>query len=161
MRWWDIEAVMPVEQDLFGDEAWSDVMFWSELAERATRWYVVVDGDAAGAGFAGPIAAYAGLCAFTPDESYVQTIAVARGAQGRGIGAVLLRSLVAEAERRGCRRLDLEVRADNDVAQGLYERHGFASIGRRRGYYQPSGTDAIVMRRLLSPGMARPAEAAS
>ena len=27
----------------------------------------------------------------------------------------------------------------------VYERHGFVPIGRRRGYYQPSGADAIVM----------------
>jgi ribosomal-protein-alanine N-acetyltransferase len=41
----------------------------------------------------------------------------------------------------------LEVRADNELAQGLYRRRGFAEIGRRRGYYQPSGTDAVVMKR--------------
>ena len=41
----------------------------------------------------------------------------------------------------------LEVRADNETAQGLYQRRGFAEIGRRRGYYQPSGADAVVMKR--------------
>ena len=41
----------------------------------------------------------------------------------------------------------LEVRADNAAAQRLYERRGFTEIGRRRGYYQPSGADAVVMRR--------------
>jgi ribosomal-protein-alanine N-acetyltransferase len=39
------------------------------------------------------------------------------------------------------------VRADNLDAQRLYERHGFRAIGLRRGYYQPSRTDAVVMRR--------------
>jgi ribosomal-protein-alanine N-acetyltransferase len=41
----------------------------------------------------------------------------------------------------------LEVRADNDRAIGLYERRGFSAIGRRPRYYQPSGTDAVVMKR--------------
>jgi len=41
----------------------------------------------------------------------------------------------------------LEVRADNEVAHGLYRRRGFTEIGRRRGYYQPSGADAVVMKR--------------
>jgi ribosomal-protein-alanine N-acetyltransferase len=36
---------------------------------------------------------------------------------------------------------------DNAIAQRLYERHGFVPIGRRRRYYQPSGTDALVMAR--------------
>jgi [ribosomal protein S18]-alanine N-acetyltransferase len=41
----------------------------------------------------------------------------------------------------------LEVRADNEPAQRLYRRRGFTEIGRRRGYYQPSGADAVVMER--------------
>lgn len=145
MRWWDITAVMPIERDLFGDEAWSDTMFWSELAQRDTRWYVVVDGDRTG-----ELAGYAGLCVFGTRESYVQTIAVGSSYQRRGIGTLLLRALIAEAERRGARQLDLEVRADNSVAQGLYLSHGFERIGRRRAYYQPSGVDAIVMRKPLA-----------
>ena len=48
----------------------------------------------------------------------------------------------------------LEVRADNTRAQRLYRWWGFAEIGIRRGYYQPSGTDAIVMRRDLTTGQA-------
>jgi len=140
MRWWDIEPVMALELELFGDEAWSPTMFWSELAERETRHYLVVaTGDR--------ILAYAGLCAYPPHESYVQTIAVAPDAQGQGLGRQLLVALIEESERRGCRRLDLEVRADNGVAIALYERHGFKRVGLRRGYYQPSGTDAVVMRR--------------
>jgi len=41
------------------------------------------------------------------------------------------------------------VRTDNARAQQLYRRYGFAQIGVRRGYYQPSGTDALVMRKEL------------
>lgn len=145
MRWWDIDAVMPIEHDLFGDEAWTDTMLWSELAQRDSRWYVVVDGDEPG-----EIAGYAGLCVFGTAEAYVQTIAVARAYQRRGIGTVLLQALIGEARRRGARRLDLEVRADNPVAQALYAKHGFVRIGRRRAYYQPSGVDAVVMRRSLA-----------
>jgi ribosomal-protein-alanine N-acetyltransferase len=37
------------------------------------------------------------------------------------------------------------VRADNAGAQAMYEGFGFSARGRRRGYYQPSGVDAIVM----------------
>jgi ribosomal-protein-alanine N-acetyltransferase len=146
MRWWDIDALMPVERELFGDEAWSDTMFWSELAQRETRWYIVVDGERPDR-----VAGYAGLCSFGAEESYVQTIAVAPERQRQGIGTVLLRSLLAEAHRRGARRLDLEVRADNPGAQRLYRAHGFEVIGRRRAYYQPSGVDAVVMRTTFAP----------
>jgi [ribosomal protein S18]-alanine N-acetyltransferase len=143
MRWWDIEPVMMLERELFGDEAWADTMFWNELAERASRHYLVAESG-------GDLFGYAGLCAYPPSESYVQTIAVAPAHQGNGLGTQLLIRLIDESARRGCRQLDLEVRADNAVAIGLYERHGFRQIGVRRHYYQPSGVDAVVMRRTAS-----------
>ena len=143
MRWWDIEPVMVLEREIFGDEAWSETMFWSELAEHGSRFYLVVEDNS-------EVVAYAGLCAYPPDDAYVQTIAVPPSHQGRGIGTTLLVRLIDEAHRRACRRLDLEVRADNASAIALYERHGFTRIGVRRGYYQPSGTDAVVMRKELS-----------
>jgi ribosomal-protein-alanine N-acetyltransferase len=140
MRWWDIEPVMRMETELFAEDAWSDGMFWSELAERDSRTYVVaVDGDA--------VVGYAGLCAYGDDVSYVQTIGVAASHQRNGVGTTLLVALLEDAERRGARHVDLEVRADNTSAIELYRRHGFASLGVRKGYYQPSGADALVMRR--------------
>jgi [ribosomal protein S18]-alanine N-acetyltransferase len=145
MRWWDIEPVMAIERELFGDEAWSDTMFWSELAQRDTRMYLVEDGEAEG-----EVTAYAGLCAYAPNEAYVQTIAVAPTAQGKGIGTALLRKLIEEAQHRGVDHIDLEVRADNETAQRLYRHHGFTKIAIRRKYYQPSGMDAIVMRKELA-----------
>jgi ribosomal-protein-alanine N-acetyltransferase len=145
MRWWDIEPVMAIERELFGDEAWTDTMFWSELAQRDTRMYLVQDGEADGR-----LTAYAGLCSYPPHEAYVQTIAVTEAAQGRGLGTELLTRLIDEAMRRGSEHLDLEVRADNETAQRMYRKHGFTQTGIRRRYYQPSGTDAIVMRKELA-----------
>lgn len=79
-------------------------------------------------------------------EGDVQTIAVAEDQQGAGLGARLLADLVAEAARRQCAELLLEVRMDNPRAQRLYERFGFEPVGIRRGYYQPANVDALVMR---------------
>jgi ribosomal-protein-alanine N-acetyltransferase len=136
MRWWHIDDVLPVEDDLFGAERWTAGMFWSELA-AADRWYLVaLDGA--------EVLGYAGLCVY-PDSAWVQNIAVRRSAQGAGLGSLLLDALLAEAGRRGAPQIALEVAADNPVAQRLYSRRGFAVTGVRRGYYQPSGTDALVM----------------
>jgi len=68
---------------------------------------------------------------------------------GRGIGSVLLGELLRVARERRCAEVFLEVREDNPRARGLYQRRGFEEIGVRRGYYQPSGVDAIVMRKDL------------
>jgi ribosomal-protein-alanine N-acetyltransferase len=137
MRWWHIDQVLPLEQDLFEDDRWSARTYWSELAQLDTRHYLV-------AVEAGRVLGFAGLCDY-PDEAFVQTIGVARAAQGRGLGARLLRALLEEAARRRARRVALEVRADNERAIGLYERFGFRREGIRRGYYSPSGADALVM----------------
>lgn len=139
LRWWHIDALLLLEADLFDDEPWTARTFWSELGQLESRYYLVARD---GAGLVG----YAGLCDY-PDEAWVQTMAVARASQGRGVGAMLLAALLAEAERRGQRTVALEVRADNDPAQRLYARHGFTRTGVRRGYYQPSGTDALVLTR--------------
>jgi ribosomal-protein-alanine N-acetyltransferase len=134
----DVAALMPLERALFGDEAWTQGMFDSELAEAATRWYLVAESRG--------IIGYAGLCAYA-DEAYVQTIAVAEDWWGRGVGPALLEALLAEAASRGNRTVTLEVRADNPRAQAMYHRYGFEPVGVRRRYYQPSGTDAVVMQR--------------
>jgi ribosomal-protein-alanine N-acetyltransferase len=139
-RWWHVDDVLPIEADLFGAERWSPAMFWNELANG--HFYLVAtpaDGDA--------VIGYAGLAVAAPDEAWVQNIAVARNAQRRGVGRALLEALLAEAAHRGVRSTLLEVAADNGPAQRLYATYGFEPIGVRRGYYQPSNTDALVMRR--------------
>ncbi len=149
MRWWDIPAVTVLEHRTFPEDAWSVGMFWSELAETATRYYLVVEEhgpDAEHPDREGPrIIGYAGLLAGL-GEAEVQTIAVDPARQGAGLGATLLTELLTEAARRGCDDVVLEVREDNSRAQDLYRRFGFAQVGLRRGYYQPANVDALVMR---------------
>ncbi|WP_235928193.1 ribosomal protein S18-alanine N-acetyltransferase [Goekera deserti] len=135
----DLPAVMVLEEELFAPDTWTRSMYADELRRTETRHYVVAVDEA------GTVLGYAGLIAY-PEEAHIATIGVTATAQGRGIGAQLLDTLLAEADRRS-RVVLLEVRADNEVAQGLYRRRGFTEVGRRRGYYQPSGTDAVVMSR--------------
>ena len=96
----------------------------------------------------GEIIGYAGL-SVGGDEAWVQNIAVRRDRQRYGVGRALLEALLGQARVRGARTILLEVAADNAPAQRLYDRYGFDIVGVRRGYYQPSNTDALVMRRDL------------
>ena len=136
-RWWHIADVLLIEEDLFGVEKWSAAMFWNELAQR--HFYLVALGES-------EVVGYAGL-ATTQDEAWVQNIAVKRTAQRRGIGRTLLEALLAEATRQGIKQTLLEVAVDNASAQRLYATYDFEPVGIRRGYYQPSNTDALVMMR--------------
>jgi [ribosomal protein S18]-alanine N-acetyltransferase len=143
MRLTDLPAVLALEEDLFAPDTWTAAMYRDELSRTDTRTYLVAEDEER-------IVGYAGLIAYD-DEAHVSTIAVAADRQGEGIGSRLLDALLEEADRRSPAVI-LEVRADNELAQGLYRRRGFTVIGRRRGYYQPSGADAVVMRRELVRG---------
>jgi ribosomal-protein-alanine N-acetyltransferase len=155
MRWWHLPEVMVLESELFGDEQWTEETFWSELAfcppgllGGSPRRYWVALGPSAvvrpGVPAERPVLGYAGLAA-AGEDAYVQTIGVAGAAQRQGIGSLLLHRLLTDARQTGAGTCWLEVRADNGGAQAMYERFGFRLRGRRRGYYQPSGTDALVM----------------
>jgi ribosomal-protein-alanine N-acetyltransferase len=135
----DLAAVLVLEDALFGNEAWTEGMLAAELAGVPdSRYYLVAEDESTLVGYAGLMDA--------GGQADVLTMAVAQDRWGEGIGATLLTELLAEATRRGCREVFLEVRVDNPRAQSLYRRYGFAEVGVRRGYYQPSGTDALVMR---------------
>lgn len=143
MRWWDLDAVAAIERQLF-PQPWSGETFLSELAYvPESRYYLVAEQ-------ASEVVGYAGLRA-VPPEADVQTLAVAPAAQGRGVGRRLLDALLAEAARRGCTQVFLEVRSDNDPAAALYAARGFERIALRHGYYGP-GQDAVIMRRRTTAG---------
>ena len=137
LRWWHIQALEPIEADLFGAERWSAAMFWNELAS-GHHYVAALEGE--------ELIGYAGL-SVNGDEGWVQNIAVRQDRQRRGIGRALLQALLAEAARRRVQAVLLEVAVDNGTAQRLYDSFGFEPVGVRRGYYQPSNTDALVMRR--------------
>jgi [ribosomal protein S18]-alanine N-acetyltransferase len=146
----DISAVAVLEQDLFGVEAWSPELLAGEVtADPVSRYYLVAEDE-------GMVTGYGGLVAQPGGQADVVTLAVAADRWGEGIGSALLDGLLAEADRRGCTEIFLEVRVDNDRAQRLYRRRGFTDIGIRRGYYQPSGTDALVMRLVTAAPGRRP-----
>ncbi|HET6531368.1 MAG TPA: ribosomal protein S18-alanine N-acetyltransferase [Actinoplanes sp.] len=136
-RWWHIAEVLPIEADLFGPERWSAAMFWNELAQRH-HYLVSLDDD-------GTVAGYAGLAIVDRHESWVQNIAVRRDAQQHGIGRALLEALLTKVAAERVDKTLLEVAVDNEPAQRLYATYDFEPVGLRRGYYQPSNTDALVM----------------
>ena len=148
----DLSDVLALEHDLFPDDPWTARMFAEEVNQPPEhRLYLIAEAEGVPPAAGGRVmAGYAGLM-FVPGgtQADVLTIAVAEAYWGRGIGSALLGALVTAAIERGCAEVFLEVREDNPRARGLYLRRGFEEIGVRRGYYQPSGVNAIVMRKDL------------
>jgi [ribosomal protein S18]-alanine N-acetyltransferase len=82
------------------------------------------------------------------DEVHLLNLTVVPERQGLGWGRMMLDALAIWARGRGAQWLWLEVRAGNERAQRIYERHGYRRVGERKGYY-PAGhgqrEDAVVM----------------
>jgi RimJ/RimL family protein N-acetyltransferase len=81
----------------------------------------------------------------------VNGIAVDPAHQGRGVGRVLIDAAIAEARRRGARRLTLRVFSPNERARRLYESAGFVVEGVLREEFFLDGryVDDILMVRVL------------
>lgn len=86
-------------------------------------------------------------------EAELLTLAVAPEARRRGLGRALVAAFEAEASARGAVEAVLEVAVTNGPGRRLYAAHGYAPVGRRRGYYARPGAppvDALVLARALS-----------
>ena len=136
MRRRHLRSVLRSEAQVY-PRPWSVSLFMSELALRSTRAYYVARVD-------GLVVAYAGLM-LIGEDAHVTTIAVDPAWQRHKIGTRLLAFLARESLRRGARNLTLEVRVSNQPAQGMYLQFGFKPAGIRKGYYQETNEDALVM----------------
>lgn len=78
------------------------------------------------------------------------TIDVAPEFRRNGLGRLLMQTGEAHLSGMGCFAITLEVAANNHAAQAFYEQLGYQRAGRIPGYYA-DGTNALVMRKALSP----------
>jgi ribosomal-protein-alanine N-acetyltransferase len=123
---------------------WGDGEFESMIAERNTLVHRLRLGRKT-VGFA--------VSRIGADEAEILSIAIDADKRGRGLSRNLLLTHLGHLAGRGVRRIFLEVEENNAPARRLYERCGFAVVGRRERYYQqPSGEqlNALLMRRDLS-----------
>ena len=79
------------------------------------------------------------------DEAEILKLSVAEFARNRGLGYQLLDFSVKYCGTRGVKNCFLELRASNEVAQRLYEKRGFVTVGTRKDYYEGPVEDAILM----------------
>jgi [ribosomal protein S18]-alanine N-acetyltransferase len=86
------------------------------------------------------------------DEVEVLSLGVLPVWRRRGVGRALLDAVIADAGRRGCASVVLEVAAGNPAARALYAGNGFVRVGRRPGYYRHSGeqSDGLILRRAVA-----------
>ena len=141
----DLAAVVALESDNLGVDAWSENLLAEGLAGRLpTIHYLVAEADGAVVGHA--------VTSLAGDIAELQRISVTPAARRTGVASDLLEACVALAGSQGeADRMLLEVRAENDAALAFYAARGFVEVDRRPRYYR-DGATAVVMRRALATG---------
>ena len=133
-----VASVAAIEKECFGRDAWSEKSVSGELTNALALWLVAVEGET--------VAGYVGsqtVC----NETDMMNVAVTADFRRQGIGEKLVTALVEELKAIESHSLTLEVRASNTPAQAMYEKLGFAEIGRRPRYYQNPKEDALILRK--------------
>ena len=138
----DLAAVLEIEKALFPIDAWTDALFLAELAE------VSISRDVSVAILDSQLVGYASF-RYVGKQGDVNTVAVASGQQGKGIGTALMDWLESQAALRNVREIFLEVRSDNEAAIKMYATRGYERIDIRRNYYGNT-IDANIMRKKVT-----------
>ena len=126
----------------------------AELLGRNLPYLVAEEGGRlVGYAYAGPYRARPAY-RFTLEDS----VYVAAGAAGRGIGRVLLGRLIEAAEGLGCRQMVAVIGDSGNAASGrLHARLGFRHAGTLEavGFKFGRWVDSVLMQRRLGPGASR------
>jgi ribosomal-protein-alanine N-acetyltransferase len=134
----DLTEVIRIERASF-PSPWSEEMFRRELMKNKDFSIFI------SAKLNDRLVGYGGIWIII-DEAHVVNLAVHPSYRGKGIGRLILLALLEIAQRKGMKRLTLEVRRSNVNAIRFYKRFGFQQRGIRKDYYgSPQKEDAIIM----------------
>lgn len=138
-----IPQIAALEKRCFPADPWSEALF-REALENPAAAVLLVQGEG------GAVLGYAVLSVVL-DEGSLDNIAVAPEYRRQGVADALLGALTGFGRER-LAALMLEVRPSNAPAIALYEKHGFAAVGRRKNYYDAPPEDAVLMTLSFGPG---------
>lgn len=132
-----VSQVAALEKLCFS-EPWSENSVAGELNNPLSLWLVAVDEDC--------VAGYVGSQSVM-GESDMMNIAVSPNYRRQGVAEALVEELACRLKDKGNHCLTLEVRSSNNAAIALYEKLGFAQVGRRPNYYRNPKEDALILRK--------------
>jgi putative acetyltransferase len=122
----EIKALLEAHLDLMRSNSPPESVHALDLdalrAPEVTFWTLWEDAELLGCG---------ALKQLDPAHGEIKSMHTAEIARGRGVGRRMVEHILAEARRRGYRRLSLETGATEDfaAARGLYSGFGFTTCG--------------------------------
>jgi ribosomal-protein-alanine N-acetyltransferase len=133
----DIDTVIEIEKQAYGQHHWSKESFIEELSNDLASYFSAYNDK-------GELIAYCG-CWKIIEEAHITSIAVSPKFRRKHIAEALLKTVIDDCYKNMVKFITLEVRVSNAPAIGLYEKYGFKSLGKRKGYYQDDNEDALIM----------------
>lgn len=133
----DIERISEIDHLSF-PTPWTKETYEHEISDNNYATYFVVETDTK------DIIGYVGIWLILEDAQ-ITNIAIHPSYRGYKIGEKLFGYAMQYIIGQGAKRLSLEVRVSNIVAQQLYRKFGLVPGGVRKAYYPDNGEDAIVM----------------
>ena len=127
------QLIYRILSDVYDKSPWTIEQVVADLALDTTEYFYVYDQE--------EVVGFLALQNLV-GELEVTNIAVLKAYQGRGYASQLMNHLEERSEP-----IFLEVRSSNQVAQALYRKFGFESLGIRKNYYHEHQEDAVIMRR--------------
>lgn len=133
----DVEEIFNVSNLSF-NTPWSKDSISNEVNNPLAKYIVAIDNS--NNELVGFIGAW-----IIAGEADIMNVAVHPSYRKVGIASKLLSSLIDLCNNLNCSNINLEVRASNLPAQNLYKKFSFIENGLRKGYYEDTGEDAILM----------------
>lgn len=135
MRSEHITAVSELEHLCFGSQ-WTPTNFRRELDNPRCSYFVALSD--------GRIAGYLGYWQIL-EEAHITSVGVDPVFRRQRIAQLLMCRMLEDCAAKNIKWMTLEVKASNLQAQNLYQKFGFAIMGRRKNYYQAEREDALIM----------------
>jgi ribosomal-protein-alanine N-acetyltransferase len=136
----DLKKILEIEKQSFS-LPWIYDLFFSELTRNGYARYFVLGKDKEIIGYLG----------FWHKEAsfHITNIAITEKFRRKGYGRKLLNFIEKIAATHKIKKISLEVRRSNSIAQDMYKKYGYNVIRVLKNYYQEEKEDALVMEKKL------------
>lgn len=137
----DLKKVLEIEKQSF-PVPWTYDLFFHELTgNKYARYFVLEKGN--------EVVGYLGLW-HKGSNFHITNIAIIEKLRRKGYGEKFLKFIEKIATTHGIKKISLEVRRLNCIAQDMYRKYGYKVMRVLRNYYQEEKEDALIMEKKLN-----------
>ena len=129
-----------IEKLIFGTAWNSDVIQEKIKNKKFKYWIYEVENSIKG---------YLGI-QFLEEEIEILGIGVDQGSRRKNIATQLMDELIEYFEKSEYKKIILEVRESNAVAQRLYKKYGFKQISKRKKYYVDEDAEVYLKEKIYA-----------